>query len=73
MIGRSGSLAYLDRIVAQDVGPSGERRPTALAFVSSKTLRSELAWNTFGIRSLPDEGLLRALKLHLWRLRLCGA
>ncbi len=79
VVGRRGSLAYLDGSVAQVVGLSGGRRPTDLAFVSGKTLgptlerNLDIARDTFAIGGLTDDELLRALKLHLLRLRLCGA
>lgn len=79
VIGRRGSLAYLDGSVAQEVGLSGGWRPTGLAFVSGMTLRPtveqnlDIARNTFAVGNLTDDELLRTLRLRRWRLRLRSA
>ena len=65
VIGRRGSLAYLDDAIAKEMGHSKEDAPLDMAFISGKTLRPELEHNlhiapkVFVIGSLTGDSLIR--------------
>ncbi len=64
VIGRRGSLAYLEGSVTQDVGLSGEQKLTDPAFVFGEILRPmlernlDIAWNIIVMSSLTGDSLL---------------